>query len=95
MNEDKDPSYKELIMQQLLGSSLSLLGGPVRVKEFLGGLSSWAGTSKDELVGMVCKEIGQATANTLKEPLDQIMSSRKLKITVELVTREDQQQKSS
>lgn len=95
MNEDKDPSYRELIMQQLLGSSLSLLGGPLKVKEFLGDLSSWAGTGKDEIVGMVCKEIGLATANTLKEPLDQIMSSRKLKITVELVTRDDQQQKSS
>ena len=95
MNEDKDPSYRELIMKQILGSSLSLIGGPVKVKEFLGGLSSWAGTSKDEIVGMVCKEIGQATANTLKEPLDQIMSSKKLKITVELVSRENQQQKSS
>ena len=51
MNEDKDPSYRELIMKQILGSSLSLLGGPVKVKEFLGGLSSWAGTSKDEIVG--------------------------------------------
>ena len=62
----------------------------MKVKEFLGGLSSWAGTSKDEIVAMVCKEIGQATANTLKEPLDQIMSSKKLKITVELVARENQ-----
>ena len=95
MSEDKDPSYRELIMQQLMGSSLSLLGGPDKVKEFLGGLASWAGTSKDELVGIVCKEIGQATANTLREPLDQIMNSRKLKITIELEARDDLKQESS
>ena len=44
---------------------------------------------------MVCKEIGQATAATLKEPLDQIMRSKKLKITVELVSNDQVKQKSS
>ena len=86
MNEDKEPSYRELIKQQLLGSN-PILGGSFKAKEFLGGLASWAGTSKDEIVAMVCKEIGQATANTLKEPLDQILGSKKLKITVELEPR--------
>ena len=79
-----------------MGSSLSILGGgPLKFKDFIGGLSSLAETSKDEIVAVVCKEIGLATANTLKEPLNQIMKSKKLQITVELVSRDDQKQKSS
>ena len=95
MNEDKELSYRELIIQKAMGSSLSILGGgPLKFKDFI-GLSSLAETSKDEIVAVVCKEIGLATANTLKEPLNQIMKSKKLQITVELVSRDDQKQKSS
>ena len=95
MREDKDPTYRELIAKQILGSSVSLLAGQTKIKDVLSGLASLAGTGKDEIVSMVCKEIGQATANTLKEPLNQIMGSKKLQITVELVSNDNVTSKSS
>lgn len=54
-------------------------------KELVASLAQWAGKSKDEIVTMVCREIGQATAAVLKEPLAQIIESQKVQITFEFV----------
>ena len=95
MKEDKDPTYRGLLKKQLLDSKVSLLGAPNKVKDMISGLATLADTGKDEIVSMICKEIGQATASTLKEPIDQILRSKKLQITVELVSGDEKKSKSS
>ena len=54
-------------------------------KEVLSTLAGLAGKGKDELVQSICREIGQATAAVLKEPLAQLLKDRKLQVTIELV----------
>jgi|GEM_PF-2003129 hypothetical protein len=58
-------------------------------KEFLGALASWAGKGRDELLQVICREIGQATAAVLREPLTQLLHQKKLQITIELLTSEE------
>jgi hypothetical protein len=65
-------------------------GGLAGPKEFLGALASWAGKGRDELLHMICKEIGQATASVLQEPLHELMKTKKLQITIELLAIEDE-----
>ncbi len=65
-------------------------GGLAGPKEFLGALASWAGKGRDELLHMICKEIGQATASVLEEPLTQLMRTKKLQITIELIAQDDE-----
>ncbi len=65
-------------------------GGLAGPKEFLGALASWAGKGRDELLHMICKEIGEATASVLKEPLHELMKTKKLQITIELLAIEDE-----
>jgi len=54
-------------------------------KELIGIITSFAGKSKDEMVQILCREIGTALAAVLKEPLTQVLENRKLQITLELV----------
>lgn len=54
-------------------------------RELIGALASWAGKGKDEVVQTLCREIGQAVAAVLKEPLNQILENRQLRLTIELV----------
>ncbi len=54
-------------------------------KELLSMLAGLAGKGKDELVQSICREIGQATAAVLKEPLAQLLKDRKLQVTIEFV----------
>lgn len=62
-------------------------------KEFLGALANWAGKGRDELLQVICREIGQATASVLKEPLTELMRHRKLQITIELLHPDEPKQK--
>ncbi|WP_141731774.1 hypothetical protein [Oligoflexus tunisiensis] len=62
-------------------------------KEFLTAMASWAGKGKDELVQVICREIGTATAMVLKEPLGKLLENKKIHITIELVPHEDSQKK--
>lgn len=64
-------------------------------REFIATLASWAGKGKDEMVQLICREIGVATAAVLKEPLSQILENRKLQLTLELVPKEVSKKKSS
>ncbi|MES2744328.1 MAG: hypothetical protein V4655_02830 [Bdellovibrionota bacterium] len=54
-------------------------------KEVLSNLAGLAGKGKDELIQSICREIGQATAAVLKEPLAQLLKDRKLQVTIEFV----------
>jgi hypothetical protein len=84
-------TYRERALRQILAllarntadvdSTLDLKFG----REFFANLASWAGKGKDEIVQMICREIGIATATVLKEPLSQIVENRRLQVTLELV----------
>ena len=50
----------------------------------------WAGKGKDELVQILCREIGIATAAVFKEPLSQVLENRKLQITFEFVPKDEE-----
>jgi hypothetical protein len=84
----------KLFTQYLIGSigrrddkTDTPLSGP---KEFLTAMASWAGKGKDELVQVICREIGTATAMVLKEPLGKLLENKKIHITIELVPHESQ-----
>lgn len=54
-------------------------------RDLIGAIASWAGKGKDEVVQVLCREIGMAVAAVFKEPITQILENRKLQITLELV----------
>lgn len=75
----------------------SILGGnekenldQMSIRALLSALAAWGGKGKDEIVQVLCREIGVATAAILKEPLNQVIESRKLSITIELAPKESQ-----
>jgi hypothetical protein len=51
-------------------------------------MAGWAGKGKDELVQVICREIGTATAMVLKEPLGKLLENKRIQITIELVPNE-------
>lgn len=59
------------------------------LKDLLGTVLGVAGKSKDDVIEIVGREIGQALAAMLKEPLSQVVNHRKLKISVELVPKHE------
>lgn len=64
-------------------------------KDILGSLAAIAGQGKDEIVHIVCREIGNAVANMLKEPVTQILEGRKLQVTIELVPTNEKPRKTA
>ncbi|HYX33839.1 MAG: hypothetical protein M3Q07_22465 [Pseudobdellovibrionaceae bacterium] len=89
----------KLFSQYLIGSigrrsDKSDSSGP-GAKDFLTAMASWAGKGKDELVQVICHEIGTATAMVLKEPLGKLLENRKIHITIELVPHEESQKKNT
>lgn len=62
-------------------------------KEFLSAMASLAGQGKDELVQVICREIGTATAMVLKEPLAKLLEDKRIQITIELVPNESPNKK--
>ncbi len=59
-------------------------------KDLLGSVAAWAGKGKDEIVQVLCREIGQAIAAVVKEPLQQVLENRKLQISLELVPKKSE-----
>lgn len=53
------------------------------VRDVLSTLASWAGKGKDELIQVLCREVGTAIAAMLKEPLQQVVDAQKLVVTIE------------
>ncbi|MFW7380487.1 MAG: hypothetical protein ACOH5I_16865 [Oligoflexus sp.] len=94
-------TYKEKAIKQIVSllarsssdqpMSLDFKSG----REFLATLASWAGKGKDEIVQLICREIGTATAAVLKEPLAQVLENRKLQLTLELVPKTTEKPKKS
>jgi hypothetical protein len=91
-----DSSYQIRVLKQLLSllakeegskdkTKDSSEGYAGSAKEVLYNLAGLAGKGKDELVQSICREIGQATAAVLKEPLAQLLKDRKLQVTIEFV----------
>ena len=57
-------------------------------KALLAGIFARAGKSKDEVVGIVAREIGVAVAAMMKEPLSQLAKNQKLQISFEFVPKD-------
>jgi hypothetical protein len=58
------------------------------IRDIIGGLASIAGKGKDEIVQIISREIGQAVAGVIKEPMLQILEERRVKVTIELVAKD-------
>ena len=91
---DKEKSRRE----KVLGNLLSYMAGSPQeqsnTKDLINSLASLAGKGKDEVIQILCREIGLATAAIWKEPLAQILENRKLQITFEFVPKEEDKPKS-
>ena len=55
-----------------------------QAKDMLNGFLQWAGKSKDEVLQLMASEAATAFANTLKEPLVQILKSKNVTIEIKL-----------
>ncbi|MBC7658216.1 MAG: hypothetical protein H7249_00755 [Chitinophagaceae bacterium] len=84
-----DSGYQNRVLKHLLALLAKEDGkdesSSSSAKEVLSTLAGLAGKGKDELVQSICREIGQATAAVLKEPLAQLLKDRKLQVTIEFV----------
>tara|TARA_B100001094_G_C18163798_1_gene790852 strand:+ start:196 stop:564 length:369 start_codon:yes stop_codon:yes gene_type:complete len=92
---------RDKIVNKILGSIIKNLDGTDQntqdkhtARDLLTAVASWGGKSKDEIVQVICREIGVATAAVLKEPLNQVLENRKLQITMELVPKTKKEIKS-
>lgn len=64
------------------------------LKAILGTLFARAGKGKDEVVQIIGREIGQAIAAMLRDPLSKIAENQKLQISFELVPKNEKRRKS-
>ena len=92
---DKDKKFIPFISSILKTSDENPSEDFTTLRELIGAMASWAGKGKDELVQILCREIGIATAAVFKEPLSQVLENRKLQITFEFVPKDEQTQKQS
>jgi hypothetical protein len=109
MAEDKNKSLRDILFRTILSAASdkgedsdteARRGFSPRLdigtaKELIASVASWAGKGKDELVQMLFREIGQAVAAMLKEPLTQVIENRKLQITLEFAPRKSTKGKES
>ena len=59
-------------------------------KDLIGMIATWAGKGKDEIVQVLCREIGVAIAAVVKEPLEQVLEDKRLVISFELAPKSRQ-----
>jgi hypothetical protein len=81
---NSEKTLRQLLAALTRGSTKSRVLDLSSAKDLIGSVASWAGKGKDEMVQMLCREIGIATAAVLAEPINQIVENRKLTITFEL-----------
>ena len=91
---DKEKSRREKVLGNLLSYMAGTPQEQTNTKDLISSLASLAGKGKDEVVQILCREIGLATAAIWKEPLAQILENRKLQITFEFVPKADEEPKS-
>ncbi|NRA64571.1 MAG: hypothetical protein HRU19_08820 [Pseudobacteriovorax sp.] len=85
--KDRESNIRQLI--SLLMKNSESVGVDFKFgRELVGSLATWAGKGKDEIVQIICREIGVATAAVMKEPISQMLSGKKLQLTLELVPKE-------
>lgn len=58
-------------------------------KDLIASVAAWAGKGKDEIVQVLCREIGVAIAAVVKEPLEQVLENRRLVISFELSPKDE------
>lgn len=58
-------------------------------KDLINALAGWAGKGKDEIIQVLCREIGIAIAAVVKEPLNRVLENRKLRLTLEFVPKSE------
>jgi hypothetical protein len=82
---------------KMVTSSLGVKDGdePKTLKDVIGLVATIAGKGKDDVVGILCKEIGVAVAAMLKEPVNEILANKKLQFTLELVYKSEVKPKPS
>jgi hypothetical protein len=87
---DEIKSIKDAIRNTILSSGSGeddhgdrLMGRMAR--DVINQILSKAGKSKDDIIQVLGREIGIALAAMLKQPLEQLVESKKVRITVELV----------
>ena len=85
---EKDKKFIPFITSILKNQNTDTQEDFSNLRELIGAMASWAGKGKDELVQILCREIGVATAAMFREPLSQILENRKLQITFEFVPKD-------
>ena len=70
------------------GSKSRPLLDPAQARVLLGALFARAGKGKDEVIQILAREIGQAMAAMIKEPLAQLAKHQKLQISFEFVPKD-------
>ncbi len=103
-----DSSYQIRVLKQLLSLIAKEESGSrdrsskeaqesyaASAKELWSTLSGLAGKGKGELIQIIGREIGLATAAVLKEPLAQLLKDRKLQVTIEFVPVKNEKEKSA
>ncbi|SME94563.1 hypothetical protein [Pseudobacteriovorax antillogorgiicola] len=94
MSRDREKPF-EFFFSSLLKNSEVSFQDLSKGKEFLGSLAAWAGKGKDEVVQLICREIGFTTANLLQEPLAKMLEGKKIQFTIELVPKDEDVSKKS
>lgn len=65
------------------------------LRELITSIASWAGKGKDEVIQIIGREIGQAVAAMLREPLARAIEGQKLRVTFEILAKSAQDLKAS
>ncbi len=88
---DEIKSVKKQVFK-ILASNLGISEGdePKSVKDLLSVVAQIAGKGKDDVVNILCRETGVALAAMMKEPLNEVLESKKLQISFELVSKNDE-----
>ena len=90
MSDNNGKDGKESLKDILLGTIFSGKDGAERkidistAKDILSGALSWAGKGKDEFLQTLCRETGQALAQSMQGPILEILKDQKISITLEL-----------
>ena len=59
----------------------------ISLRDVLSTVAQIAGKGKDDVVNILCKEIGVAIAAMLKEPLNDVLETKELRVSFELVSK--------
>ena len=81
----KDSIFKAVFSATQTGDSSKANNSSNSLRDMVGALASLAGKGKDEIVQIISREIGLAVAGLLREPINQALRDKKMRITIEFV----------